>query len=155
MQDQTLSIYERIILESIYQDEKTFSQLNEELGFKQHILQSALNSLVLKDMVQLVRGNYICKLNSFEFRSRINSPESLKVEINYLQRMALEQTIDHDKNFLKLRKVYLNAQEKAMLKAMFTNIESFLSSTKKTGLLKDQNLVYWCNMPMTNIVNSL
>ena len=155
MQKQAINIYERIVLESILSCEKTFSQLCSDLELPQIIIQNALNSLVIKNYIKLSRGKYFCKLNSFEIQHFINDPESVKLEINLIQKQALKQTIDHNKNYLKLRKVYLSKHDKIVLKSILANLEEFLNSTRKNGSFKEQSLVYWCSMPMSEVISSL
>lgn len=144
-----------MVLESLCSREKSLNELYDDLGLKKNILINTLQKLILLDYIKLSKEFYSSKLNSFELAKKINTKENLFLEINHLQKAALKQTIHDNKSFVKLRKVYLDQREKKLLSAMLFNIEAFLNGIPCKGRTKDQTLVYWCQIPMENIIAEL
>jgi hypothetical protein len=147
-----LSLYERMIIESLLQSSKSLSELTEDSGLKTHLVYHSLESLILQDIVKQEGSQYIINQERKLIEQLLSDPQNIMAEINYLHHLALENTLFRKKSLLKLRKVQLDAKEEKILEAMLINLEEFLASTKKKGASKNARLIYWCQAPMIDLL---
>lgn len=157
----TLTIVDRIILETLQQQTLTLFELETCTGLPDYVLKPALQSLVLVGFVRINESEYcLNKSEVLNAKNDLNSPEQIELELE-LELVEIVQTCIQNKlakkqNSFNLKKVYLDSREEKIYQGLIYNLNSFLSSIKtKNTSTKDKKIIFWGEDTYENITNSI
>ena len=138
-----LLIVEKIVLESLYCEEKKFEELVEDTGLSQIIIANILQDFILQGVIGHKESKYYitgkgleCYLNnSMDIKELKSEAKELFVSIlnSHFQDKDKTKSDAQEKSTVKVAKIWVSEQEEKILNAMFKNIELFLRQATKKG----------------------
>lgn len=145
-----LTIFERIIIESLEKREKKFEDLHNDTCLQKTILANSLNYLLAKTIIVVNKDTYGLNMKyKHLWQADINSPINVELELQEILESLLKLALKHQgKDHLKIKKVTVGESDRIILKAMLRNVEAFINNLgkkKQTRLEKtsDQQIVVW------------
>ncbi|MFZ4713928.1 MAG: hypothetical protein ACOYL6_09465 [Bacteriovoracaceae bacterium] len=123
-----MTIFERILLESLERQEKNLHQLLEDTALNETVLSRSLQNLISKNMVLVKRDQYrLNKEGKEQWKQFLLKEENLSLELQELLEGLLKVALKRNpESFMKIRKVHLDHKDEIILKAMLNNVETFL-----------------------------
>ena len=157
-----LLIVERIVLESLANNEKNVSELEFDTNLSSHLLGNIVSTLVLRGILNFKRGKYFINRENMSWIKEINSHDSVKEEVKELFISLVNQYYDHDKKKetgLKVQKVYMDQSEELIFNSLLYNLESFVkglrANKKNSGKTCEQKVVMWGHSTYGSILDSM
>ena len=145
-----LTIFERIIIESLEKKEKKIGDLQNDTCLQISILANSINYLIAKSIIVVKEDIYFLNLKyKHLWQPDINNPVNIELELQEILESLLKLEIKHKgKDHLKIKKISVGESDKIILKAMLRNIESFINNLGKSKKSKndrtsDQQIVVW------------
>jgi predicted transcriptional regulator len=136
-----LNSYERIVIDSLLKKPKTIEKLITDSDLSETSIQNTLMSLLTKGFIKK-------ELNLYEvFRDRLvsyqQSDESKEDLLSERELLFSSLIREHQK--LNIHKVYLSKEDKAILKGLIHNLESFLRglNNEQNHQTKDETLIIY------------
>ena len=138
------TILERMILESINKSSKNLEEVAEDTGLEQNICLNIVYSLLAKNLVVCAKGSYSFNQSlSKAIVAELKNKRNRAIEVNALVRECVKDSVVENGESFVFKKVYMSEKEKKLLKAMFYNIESFLSGLSASGPTKEETFIFW------------
>lgn len=133
-----ITIFERMIIESLESSEQTFESLVQDTSLHLSLLKCGLNNLINKNVIRFKDQKYC--LNDEEkskWLETINNDKNIELEFQELLESILKITLrNKNKNTLKIKKVFMDERDQLTLKAMFSNIETYVLDLEKRSKFK-------------------
>jgi hypothetical protein len=128
-----MTIFERIILESLEKEEATLQKIKEDTALNENILSRSLQHLVAKNMVRIEKQQYsLNQGHKEEWRSFLQKEENVSLELQELLEGILKVALKKNpQGFMKIKKIHLGERDEIILKAMLKNIETFIDGVEK------------------------
>lgn len=128
-----MTIFERIILESLEKNEKTLPELIEDTALNEKLIFHCLKNLAAKNIILIQERKYTLNYQGKEqWNQNLLQADHLKLELQELLEgmlnVALKKTPE---SLLKIRKVHMEEKDEMILKAMLINVENFLQELEK------------------------
>ncbi|MCB9092577.1 MAG: hypothetical protein H6621_12970 [Halobacteriovoraceae bacterium] len=157
---EVLNPFERIIIESLYNSEKTIDELSRELSIDPESLFYMLQKMLIKGFVSFKTGKYSISSHCYKsLKSSLDNKQSQSFEIKTILDSATDGYIyDDDKNKLTIKKVYLTQDEKSLLDSLLKQLESFMATkaVKPTNnQLHEKEIFYWGRQTYKDILDHI
>jgi hypothetical protein len=135
-----MTIFERIILESLEKEQSTLKKIKEDTALNENILGRSLQHLVAKNMVLVEREVYsLNQKNKEEWKSFLLKEENVSLELQELLEGILKVALKKNpQGFMKIKKVHLGERDEIILKAMLKNIETFIAGLENLTPKKER-----------------
>lgn len=144
-------LVERVILESLSKGSKNLSELSEDTGLKEGMLETLILQMVKKGWLLGEKGLFSLRLDDENsWLKEINKKENLNIETKELMNSMAELYFKGNSGLLKVQKLMLNEQEERILNSHLKNLESFFQNVRndrkrKPGVerTEKQRIVIW------------
>lgn len=138
-----LLIVERMVIESLGKKDRNIKELEFDTGLSHALLLNVLPSLIMKNIVQYAKGQYmIDQSKSAVWSKEINDVDNVKEEVKELFTSLVNQYFKKETKKelqdLKVKKVWLSRDEVMVLNSHLANLESFFHSIRQERKLKPQ-----------------
>jgi hypothetical protein len=152
-----LSLFERTVLEKIYNNPKTIDELTKEIKIDPFLIFNTLNYLIQKKLVIFKDEAYqIAKNHKKEVYNSLKCPASQSVAINEIVQNVSKNISETKNSKFKFKKLKLSEDDFKIYKTMMANIESFLlESHKKNNEVKNEKIIFWGNEDYSSLLNSI
>lgn len=144
----SLTILERMILESLSKSKKSVLELIYDIDLEIELIQNAIEELKQRNLVKASKG--IVEINIEEL-TKWNQSEHIKDSLREEIKEILEASIDTyfanpENSMVRIKKVNMSSDEKKIFNAMISNLDNFikgLTESKKNQSVKDQEVIFW------------
>jgi hypothetical protein len=136
---------EKSIIESLYKQAKTLTELTIDLGMSESLTFKILQRLLVKEFITYQHRVYSINSNKFwDIKNFLSDSNFIENESRYFIYSALQNQKDN----IYSKKLYLTDQDRKFLNALLYQLESFLTKTevrnkKEKYALKDTEVFYW------------
>ncbi len=155
-----ITTIERAIIESLVRKSKDLKSLTKDLDIHENVIFNSLNFLIENKMVTTFNGSYSIQ-NVEKWQKKINSSINTNYEFHELSTGIQLSNIEHRCKDFKIKKIWMDREEKAIFKSMIYNLEKFLDDIAKKNIqnhflkTKDQIVFMQGHSSYSNICNAL
>ncbi len=140
----SLLLVERIVLESLVQEDRSIIEISEDTGLDRILIQNILENFLLSSIVSIENSKY--KINRLNFKKWVNNL-NIKSEVKEILNSLVKDSFNTESDtILKMRKVWINEGDQKILNSLLSQVDSFLSqieSKEKLKKTKDKKVIMW------------
>ncbi len=138
-----ITVIERMILESLAQQDKNIDELSACTKLDKAILNLVIQPLTAKGLVQVVDNKFhLNKSLTKSMKKELHSDTNVQGEINQITSTCFKTR--NTKSIYKLKKVFMNKSEEQIFNAMLKNLELFIEGvSNKTDAIAEKKIIFW------------
>ena len=161
--NKTLSILERIVIESLNKTPKNLILLSNDTGIRMNILENIVKELVAIEFIFF--NDDIYKLNITKIKNWMkgsHASSSQKSELRSLFDLVVSNYQMNNKleNKLKLQKVYLTYEEERIYNEHLAQLEDFIKQVNRNRKIDEikfntnqESVIYWGHTEYSNLID--